>query len=73
MTQERLQWDSDHRANPMMADKPLAVEFKKPWNLLAEFDSAPVITLVAGDEISPKSNWRRGGDSNPRYDSALKI
>jgi hypothetical protein len=58
-------------SNFQMADKSLAVEFKKPWNLLAEFNSAPMIKLVACDEIPPKLNWRREGDSNPRYYSRL--
>jgi len=60
-------------SNFQMADKSLAVEFKKPWNLLAEFNSAPIQKLVACDEIASKSKWRREGDSNPRYDSALHI
>jgi len=29
-------------SNFQMADKSLAVEFKKPWNLLAEFNPAPI-------------------------------
>ncbi len=29
-------------SNFQMAEKSLAVEFKKPWNLLAEFNSAPM-------------------------------
>ena len=54
-------------SNLQVAEKSLVVEFKKPWNLLAEFNSAPVTKLVACDEISSKSKWRREGDSNPRY------
>jgi len=41
-----------------VADKSLAVEFKKPWNLLAEFNSARMTTTAACGEISQKSNWR---------------
>jgi hypothetical protein len=41
-----------------MADKSLAVEFKKPWNLLAEFNSAPLTKIAAGGEIRQKLNWR---------------
>ena len=52
-------------SNFQMAEKSLAVEFKKPWNLLAEFNSAQISKHVACDEISSKSNWRREGDSNP--------
>jgi len=47
-----------------MADKSLAVEFKKPWNLLAEFNSAPITKIAAGGEIRQKLEWRREGDSN---------
>ena len=45
-------------SNFQMAEKSLVVEFKKPWNLLAEFNSAPITKLVACDEISQKLNWR---------------
>jgi hypothetical protein len=52
-----------------MADKSLVVEFKKQWNLLAEFNSAPTTKIAACGEIGLKKlNWRREGDSNPRYD-----
>ncbi len=60
-------------SNFQVADKSLAVEFKKPWNLLAEFNSARTTNLAAGGEKSEILNWRREGDSNPRYDSALHI
>jgi hypothetical protein len=52
-------------SNFQMADKSLALEFKKPWNLLAEFNSAPIATLAVAGEFSQKTKWRRGGDSNP--------
>lgn len=51
-------------SNFQMAEKSLAVEFKKPWNLLAEFNSAPMTKHAACGEISSKLNWRREGDSN---------
>ena len=51
-------------SNFQMAEKSLAVEFKKPWNQLAEFNSAPITKIAAGGEIRQKSNWRREGDSN---------
>jgi hypothetical protein len=54
-------------SNFQMAEKSLAVEFKKPWDLLAEFNSAPMTKHAACGEISSKLNWRREGDSNPRY------
>jgi hypothetical protein len=54
-------------SNFQMAEKSLAVEFKKPWNLLAEFNSAQITKDVACDEISSKSKWRREGDSNTIY------
>ena len=51
-------------SNFQMADKSLAVEFKKPWNLLAEFNSAPMTKIAACGEKPSKENWRREGDSN---------
>jgi len=45
-------------SNFQMVEKSLVVEFKKPWNLLAEFNSAPITKHVACDEISSKENWR---------------
>ena len=53
-------------SNFQVAEKSLAVEFKKPWNLLAEFNSARTTTLAAGGEKSEILNWRREGDSNPK-------
>jgi hypothetical protein len=54
-------------SNFQMAEKSLVVEFKKPWNLLAEFNSDLTIENARQREFSPKSKWRREGDSNPRY------
>jgi len=54
-------------SNFQMAEKSLAVEFKKPWNLLVEFNSAQIPKHAACGEISQKSNWRREGDSNPTF------
>jgi len=48
-----------------VADKSLAVEFKNPWNLLADFNSDLSNTHARQRVKSEKSNWRRGGDSNP--------
>ena len=56
-----------------MAEKSLAVEFKKPWNLLAEFNSDLTSTNTRLRDFCKKSEWRREGDSNPRYDSPLQI
>ena len=54
-------------SNLQVAEKSLAVEFKNPWKYLAEFNSDP-ITILARQRGNPlKSNWRREGDSNPRY------
>ena len=52
-------------SNFQVADKSLAVEFKKSWNLLAEFNSARITTLAVSGAKSEISNWRREGDSNP--------
>ena len=54
-------------SNFQVAEKSLTVELKKPWSYLADFNSEPSNTFAAGDQISEKSRWRRGGDSNPRY------
>jgi hypothetical protein len=55
-------------SNFQVAEKSLAVEFKNHWNLLAEFNSDPT-TILARQRGNPlESNWRRGGDSNPRKD-----
>ena len=54
-------------SNFQVADKSLAVEFKNPWNLLADFNSDLSNTHARQREKSEKSNWRREGDSNPRY------
>ena len=54
-------------SNLQLAEKTLAVEFKNPWNLLAEFNSDLMNTNARQREISQKENWRREGDSNPRY------
>ena len=54
-------------SNFHVADKSLTVEFKNPLNLLAEFNSARTTNLAACGEKNEKSNWRREGDSNPRY------
>ena len=41
-------------SNFQVADKSLAVEFKKPWNLLAEFNSARTTKTAEGGE-NPKT------------------
>jgi hypothetical protein len=51
-------------SNFHVAEKSLAVEFKKPWNLLAEFNSDLTTSNARQREFSQKSNWRREGDSN---------
>ena len=54
-------------SNFQVADKSLTVEFKNPWNYLADFNSDPT-TISARQRGKPlESNWRREGDSNPRY------
>jgi len=54
-------------SNFRMADKSLAVEFRKPRNLLAKFNSAHSTQFAVDGEKYGKENWRREGDSNPRY------
>jgi hypothetical protein len=55
-------------SNFQLADKSLAVEFKKHWKILAEFNSDSTTSNARQREFSQKSKWRREGDSNPRYD-----
>jgi hypothetical protein len=52
-------------SNFQVADKSLTVEFKNPWNLLAEFNSDLTSSHARQREKSEISNWRREGDSNP--------
>ena len=52
--------------NFQVAEKSLAVEFKNPWNLLAEFNSDLTTTNARQRENLQKSRWRREGDSNPK-------
>jgi hypothetical protein len=51
-------------SNFHVAEKSLTVEFKNPWNLLAEFNSARTTNLAACGAKSEISHWRKGGDSN---------
>ena len=46
--------------------KTLSVEFKNPWNIVADFNSQCSPAHAACSENSQISNWRRGRDSNPR-------
>jgi hypothetical protein len=55
-------------SNFQLADKSLAVKFKKHWKILAEFNSDSTTSNARQREFSQKSKWRREGDSNPRYD-----
>jgi hypothetical protein len=41
-----------------VAEKSLAVEFKNPWNLLAEFNSDLLSTNARQREIPSKDLWR---------------
>ncbi len=54
-------------SNLQVADKSLTVEFKNPWNYVAEFNSDPTTILARQRENPLKSNWRRGRDSNSRH------
>jgi hypothetical protein len=56
-------------SNLKLAEKTLAVEFKTPWNLLAEFNSDLMNTNARQRESVSKENWRREGDSNPETPS----
>jgi hypothetical protein len=54
-------------SNLQLAEKSLSVVFKNPWKIIADFNSKPVTSLSHQHKNSPKSNWRRERDSNPRY------
>ena len=54
-------------SNFQVAEKSLAVEFKNPWKHLAEFNSELTTSIAPQREKLEKENWRREGDSNPRY------
>jgi site-specific DNA recombinase len=54
-------------SNLQVADKSLAVEFKNPWKYLAEFNSDSTTIIARQRGNLEKANWRREGDSNPRY------
>ena len=54
-------------SNFQLADKSLSVEFKNPRKLLVEFNSELTTSHARQRENPLKSNWRREGDSNPRY------
>ncbi|MDR3455929.1 MAG: hypothetical protein P4N60_00670 [Verrucomicrobiae bacterium] len=45
-------------SNFQMANKSLAVEFKKPWNLLVEFNFDLTTQNTRQREFSQKENWR---------------
>jgi len=52
-------------SNFHVAEKSLTVEFKNPWNLLAEFNSDLASSKARQREIPQTNSWRREGDSNP--------
>ena len=54
-------------SNFQLADKSLSVEFKNPWKIIAKFNSSFISSSSDHTENSQILNWRREGDSNPRY------
>ena len=52
-------------SNFQLADKSLAVEFKKHWKILAEFNSDSTTSNARQREFSQKSKWRREGIRTP--------
>ena len=59
-------------SNLQVAEKSLTVEFKNPWNLLADFNSGPT-TILARQRGNPlESNWRRTGILNPFCHLAIR-
>jgi site-specific DNA recombinase len=56
-----------HGSNFLLTNQRVRVEFKNPWKILAEINSAPPTTVAPQREIIENKNWRRERDSNPRY------
>jgi hypothetical protein len=54
-------------SNFQVAGQALTVTFRTHWQLVADFNSDPTPTSAREREIWKIQNWRRGGDSNPRY------
>ena len=54
-------------SNLKVAEKTLAVTFRNPWQLVADFNSVSARSIAREGENRKISNWRREGDSNPRY------
>ncbi len=45
-------------SNLQVKDRTLTVEFKKPWNLLADFNLERVPALADTDQKTREENWR---------------
>ena len=53
-------------SNLKLAEKSLAVDFRNPWQFVADFNSDPALSLARQRENGENLKWRRGRDSNPR-------
>ena len=53
-------------SNLRLAEKSLAVDFRNPWQFVADFNSDPALSLARERENGENLKWRRGRDSNPR-------
>ena len=60
-------------SNLRLAEKSLAVDFRNPWQFVADFNSDPALSLARQRENGENLNWRRGRDSNPRDLAAHRI
>lgn len=53
-------------SNLVLVEKSLALTFKNPWNLAADFTASLPASITRDHQVPQKSNWRREGDSNSR-------
>ena len=53
-------------SNLKLAEKSLAVDFRNPWQFVADFNSDRASSLARQRENPENRNWRRERDSNPR-------
>jgi len=58
-------------SNLQVAEKTLAVTFRNPWQLVADFNSGSPSPIAREGENPENLNWRRGRDSNPSAASKL--
>ena len=53
-------------SNLRVAEKALSVDFKNPWQFVADFNSSRASARAVNEFSHSRENWRRGRDSNRR-------